>query len=130
MMSSGGQRFTVLSVLTSWPVKTIPILILGSPSCGCSSSPSIPGCHFCVYGYPQYTLYLLLLFGCGLEKQRKLSLAAAAKSLQSCLTLCDPIDDSPTGFPVPGILQAKTLEWVSLARLVYRRKVFTLGNRP
>ena len=38
--------------------------------------------------------------------------AAAAKSLQSCLTLCDPIDGSPPGFPVPRILQARTLEWV------------------
>ena len=38
--------------------------------------------------------------------------AAAAKSLQSCLTLCDPIDGSPPGSPVPGILQARTLEWV------------------
>ena len=41
--------------------------------------------------------------------------AAAAKSLQSCLTLCDPIDGSPSGFPVPGILQAKTLEWVAIS---------------
>ena len=40
--------------------------------------------------------------------------AAAAKSLQSCLTLCDPIDDSPPGSPVPGILQARTLEWVAI----------------
>ena len=39
---------------------------------------------------------------------------AAAKSLQSCLTLCDPIDGSPPGFPVPGILQARTLEWVAI----------------
>ena len=37
--------------------------------------------------------------------------AAAAKSLQSCPTLCDPIDGSPPGSPVPGILQARTLEW-------------------
>ena len=37
---------------------------------------------------------------------------AAAKSLQLCPTLCDPIDGSPPGFPVPGILQARTLEWV------------------
>ena len=37
--------------------------------------------------------------------------AAATKSLQSCPTLCDPIDGSPPGFPVPGILQARTLEW-------------------
>ena len=39
--------------------------------------------------------------------------AAAAKSLQSCPTLCDPIDGSPTGSPIPGILQARTLEWVA-----------------
>ena len=39
--------------------------------------------------------------------------AAAAKSLQLCLTLCDPIDGSPPGCPVPGILQARTLEWVA-----------------
>ena len=37
-----------------------------------------------------------------------------AKSLQSCLTLCDPIDGSPPGSPIPGILQARTLEWVTL----------------
>ena len=41
--------------------------------------------------------------------------AAAAKSLQSCLTLCDPMDGSPTGSPVPGILQARTLEWVAIS---------------
>ena len=40
--------------------------------------------------------------------------AAAAKSLQSCPTLCDPIDGSPPGSPVPGILQAITLEWVAI----------------
>ena len=41
--------------------------------------------------------------------------AAAAKSLQSCPTLCDPIDGSPPASPVPGILQARTLEWVSIS---------------
>ena len=41
--------------------------------------------------------------------------AAAAKSLQSCLTLCYPIDSSPPGSPVPGILQARTLEWVAIS---------------
>ena len=41
--------------------------------------------------------------------------AAAAKSLQLCLTLCDPIDSSPPGSPVPGILQARTLEWVAIS---------------
>ena len=40
--------------------------------------------------------------------------AAAAKSLQSCPTLCDPIDGSPPGSPIPGILQARTLEWVAI----------------
>ena len=41
--------------------------------------------------------------------------AAGAKSLQSCPTLCDPIDSSPPGAPVPGILQARTLEWVAIS---------------
>ena len=43
------------------------------------------------------------------------SAAAAAKLLQSCPTLCDPIDGSPPGSPVPGILQAGTLEWVAIS---------------
>ena len=41
--------------------------------------------------------------------------AATAKSLQSCPTLCDPIDRSPPGSSVPGILQARTLEWVAIS---------------
>ena len=41
--------------------------------------------------------------------------AAAAKSLQSCQTLCDPIDGSPPGSSIPGILQARTLEWVAIS---------------
>ena len=41
--------------------------------------------------------------------------AAAAKSLQSCPTLCDLIDSSPPGSPIPGILQARTLEWVAIS---------------
>ena len=41
--------------------------------------------------------------------------AAAATSLQSCPTLCDPTDGSPPGSPVPGILQARTLEWVAIS---------------
>ena len=44
-----------------------------------------------------------------------LAAAAATKSLQSCPTLCDPIDGSPRGSPVPGILQARTLEWVAIS---------------
>ena len=44
-----------------------------------------------------------------------ISLLCYAKSLQSCLTLCDPIDGSPPGSPVPGTLQARTLEWVAIS---------------
>ena len=45
-------------------------------------------------------------------------LSAAAKSLQLCLTLCDPIDGSPPGSPIPGILQARTLEWVAISGII------------
>ena len=50
-----------------------------------------------------------------LEKGMAAAAAAAAKSLQSCPTLCDPIDGSPPGSPIPGILQARTLEWVAIS---------------
>ena len=50
-----------------------------------------------------------------LERSYDQPAAAAAKSLQSCPTLCDPIDSSPPGFPAPGILQARTLEWVAIS---------------
>ena len=46
---------------------------------------------------------------------RSAAAAAAAKSLQSCPTLCNPVDGSPPGSPVPGILQARTLEWVAIS---------------
>ena len=45
----------------------------------------------------------------------ELAAAAAAKSLQSCRTLCDPMDGSPPGSLVPGILQARTPEWVAIS---------------
>ena len=48
------------------------------------------------------------------ERERVSAAAAAAKSLQSCPTLCDPIDGSPPGSAVPGILQERTLEWVAI----------------
>ena len=58
--------------------------------------------------------------------------AAAAKSLQSCLTLCNPIDGSPQGSPVPGILQARTLEWVAIsfsnAFLLFAIRVVTYAD--
>ena len=61
-------------------------------------------------------MYLLILYrGPGLNFEYTLYAAAAAKSLQSCPTLCDPIYGSPPGSPVPGILQARTLEWVAIS---------------
>ena len=48
------------------------------------------------------------------SKNNLVAAAAAAKSLQSCPTLCYPMDGSPPGSPVPGILQARTLEWVAI----------------
>ena len=55
-------------------------------------------------------------------EQELAAAAAAAKSLQSCLTLCNLIDGSPPGSPVPGILQARTLEWVAIS--------FSFGAKP
>ena len=52
-------------------------------------------------------VFPVVMYGC--------TAAAAAKSLQSCPTLCDTIDGSPSGSPVPGILQARTLEWVAIS---------------
>ena len=49
------------------------------------------------------------------KEEVKKHLAATAKSVQSCPTLCDPIDSSPPGSPVPGILQARTLEWDAIS---------------
>ena len=50
-----------------------------------------------------------------LGRKAMINLAATGKSLQLCLTLCDPIDGSPPGSPIPGILQARTLEWVDIS---------------
>jgi len=50
-----------------------------------------------------------------LEKISPYTVEVAAKSLQSCPTLCDPIDSSPPSSPIPGILQARTLEWVAIS---------------
>ena len=65
------------------------------------------------------SLLLVRVFQYDLHQQYELLTAcwklkfSAAKSLQSCPTLCDPVEGSPSGFPIPGILQARTLEWVA-----------------
>ena len=70
---------------------------------------------YCGYSFRQSciteNLNLLNLF----KLKNTTTAAAAAKSLQSFLTLCDPIDGGPPGFPVPGILQTRTLEWVAIS---------------
>ena len=58
----------------------------------------------------------------------KCKYAAAAKSLQSCPTLCDPIDGSPPGSPVTGILQARTLEWGAIAFSKYRNNKCSING--
>ena len=61
---------------------------------------------------------IFILYWSIVDLQRYVSIRytdAAAKSLQSCPTLCDPIDGSPPSSPVPGILQARTLEWVAIS---------------
>ena len=60
-------------------------------------------------------IILLLNKICTLSTVFEIIPAAVAKSLQSCLTLCDPIDSSPPGPAIPGILQARTLEWVAIS---------------
>ena len=66
---------------------------------------------FLLFYYPLLHIVFLFCTSCYNVKH----CAAAAKSLQSCPTLCDPIDSSPPGTPVPGILQAITLEWVAIS---------------
>ena len=59
-------------------------------------------------------VFPVVMYGCESWTVKKPA-AAAAKSLQSCLTLCDPIDGSPPGSPIPRILQARILEWVAIS---------------
>ena len=60
-------------------------------------------------------VFPLVMYECESWTIEKAAAVAAAKSLQSCPTLCDPTDDRPPGSPVPGILQARTLEWVAIS---------------
>ena len=64
----------------------------------------------------------------GLPKVNAKYTGAAAKSLQSCPTLCDPTDGSPRGSPIPGILQARTLEWVAIS-FSNIRSCYFIANR-
>ena len=68
-----------------------------------------------LYIYRQYICISDLACGASVYDPPVEAAAAAAKLLQSCPTLCDPIDGSPPGSPVPGILQARTLEWIAIS---------------
>ena len=71
---------------------------------------------WCVWLLMVFIDFVLKFKICSIMQEKCLSYrCAAAKLLQSCPTLCDPIDSSPPGSPVPGILQARTLEWVSIS---------------
>ena len=97
----------------------------GNPlQCSCLENPRDGGAWWAaVYGVAQSRTRLkrlsssssIPLHHCTILYYRTVKTAAAAKSLQSCPTLCDPIDSSPPGSPVPGILQARTLEWVAIS---------------
>ena len=87
------------------------------------------GCHtllqglFLTQGLSPCLLHLLDWQAGSIAEALKISLnntaaATAAKSLQSCPTLCDPIDGSPPSSPIPGILQARTLEWVAIKTII------------
>ena len=123
------QKFT-LSYLerTSAPSedskgRILPCLFLTSGSCLPSlvlSSSQLHHSKFCLCPPMLFSLYLSMSKFPFSYKDTShwaaaAAAAAAAKSLQSCLTLCDPIDGSPPGSPVPGILQARTLEWVAIS---------------
>ena len=75
---------------------------------------NVPPSETVPYHLESTLMFLLLFYFIKGEKAKK-GAAAAAKLLQSCLILCDPIDSSPPGSAVPGILQARTLEWVAIS---------------
>ena len=96
----------LISCVISWSVK-VQAGVLIEVAHGCSG-------HFrgWIEHRPLHTLTKQLVF---FLASFQLAAATAAKSLQSCPTLCDPTDGSPPGSPVPGILQARTLEWVAIS---------------
>ena len=63
----------------------------------------------------EFSQFLLVCKAFDFSYLNEILAAATAKSLQSCPTLCNPIDSSPPGSPIPGILQARTLEWVAIS---------------
>ena len=96
----------------------------GSSTCGHITHSASPSHGVSPFSFSKKVY--LFIFGYAGSMETYTAAVAAAKSLQSCPTLCDPIDGSPPGSPVPGILQARTLEWGAIAfsfrPLVKRKK--------
>ena len=96
------QAGRLSSVLTSRQLSSVAT----APSRSCMlSQPLLPTEHRAKFTLSWSVVYSAV----------NIPVAAAAKSLQSCPTLCNPIDGSQPGFPVPGILQARTLEWLAIS---------------
>ena len=108
----GARKLVSCSVLrTKWAPSMRRVCPQADRRCQCICGP-VPGSRL----HPVEELMLPRGWdGAGEEEPAHSAAAAAAKSLQSCPTLCDPIDGSPPGSPVPGILQARTLEWVAIS---------------
>ena len=95
----------ILWILAYGNIYKLPLGFMISEPTGPGNAQSTPFCHRGGNGAPKK---------CDIAKALQ-SLCCCCKSLQSCPTLCDPIDGSPPGSPVPGILQARTLEWVAIS---------------
>ena len=96
-----------VSLFLYWQEASLPLVLPGKPP------NSFNKAIFLTKQHPGKLIYVY--YSLSLRNVNSVAAAAAAKSLQSCPTLCDPIDGSPSGFPVPGILQARTLEWVAIS---------------
>ena len=100
-----------------WPVYSLGKTVSLCPATFCTPRPKLsvtPGISWLPTFAFQSPMMKRTSF-LGVSSRRSSSAAAAAKSLQSCLTLCDPIEGSPPGSSVLGILQARTLEWVTIS---------------
>ena len=113
IVPSAPTRGTLIAPLT--PSSLLCPLLQPTPLCSAPqllhTLPYLPPLYFCTWDVKN-NHKAEILFRCAI---RHSGLYHTAKSLQSCPTLCDPIDGSPPGSPVPGILQARTLEWVAIS---------------
>jgi len=96
--------FSIVVVPSYIPIKSVGEFLLSTPS---------PAFIVCGFFDDSHFDWYKVISHCSFDLH--FSAAAAAKLLQSSLTLCDPIDGSPSDSPIPGILQARTLEWVAIS---------------